>query len=77
MTNRHNELHRQEDIFEEFHEDEKDTSEPYIDDYEEETCNYCPACSGSGQGVTEKHTCSKCHGLGQIEPIKQERDWGD
>ena len=72
MTNRHDELHRQEDIFEEFHEDEKDTSEPYIDDYEEETCNYCPACSGSGEGSYDGSICYTCKGSGHTSKVEKE-----
>lgn len=34
------------------------------DDTEDEIC--CPACNGSGEGMTDGSTCSSCKGRGEL-----------
>jgi DnaJ-class molecular chaperone len=40
------------------------------DDQEDEFCSWC---SGSGEGMYDGATCSKCHGSG-VEPVENEDD---
>lgn len=38
--------------------------------YEDEICS---GCSGSGEGIYDGATCTKCHGSG-IEPVEKDDD---
>lgn len=38
----------------------------------------CVDCNGSGEGITEKHYCTKCGGTGELDDYEEdEDDFGD
>lgn len=49
----------------EFEEDDRLLGYDPADEYQHEE-GYCPACSGSGEGMNEKTRCSGCKGKGVI-----------
>jgi len=67
MTRR-DQILRQDDIFEVF----KPISKEQIDDDPyDDTCDYCLACSGSGEANYSGSVCFTCKGTGHSKPKKE------
>lgn len=50
-------------------------SDERYDADEEMELTYCPACSGSGEGMVEWSRCYECRGTGEVwAPIEDEED---
>lgn len=50
-------------------------SDERYDADEEMELTYCPACSGSGEGMVEWSRCYECRGTGEAwAPIEDEED---
>lgn len=51
--------------------EDADEDEDEDEEYEDEICS---GCSGSGEGMWDGATCTKCHGCG-VEPTEKENDY--